>query len=113
MTLPARVAKNPVFVAWLRLLRLPNLLTVPGDVLVGFVLAGSGPAMGSTGLAWAVAASLCLYAGGLLINDLVDREVDQHERPDRPLPAGLVSAHRQTTKPRFKSPVTKYTERGA
>lgn len=71
--------------AWLELLRLPNLFTVPGDVLAGWALAGQG---GNPTLA--LFASLALYAAGLLWNDLFDLRIDTHERPRRPLPSGRV-----------------------
>lgn len=75
--------------AWLRLFRLPNLLTVPGDVLVGYWLVGGWTVPGWT--AWAsVGAGLGLYAIGLLVNDWVDREEDRRLRPDRPLAAGQI-----------------------
>ena len=76
-------------VAWLELLRLPNLFTVPGDVLAGWCLAG-GWGQGLGPLACAVAASLCLYAVGLLLNDAFDVSVDARERPGRPIPSGRV-----------------------
>lgn len=71
---------------WLQLLRAPNLFTVPGDPLAGFLLASGGvlhPAV-----LVAIAASLALYAAGLLLNDLCDLEEDRAERPNRPLPSG-------------------------
>jgi len=77
---------NRTLRSWGRLLRLPNLFTVPGDPLAGFLLASGGL------LAWnaagAVGAALLLYAAGLLLNDWFDRAVDAQERPDRPLPSG-------------------------
>ena len=76
-------------VAWLELLRLPNLFTVPGDVLAGWCLAeGWGQALRP--LAFAIAASLCLYVVGLLLNDAFDVAVDTRERPERPIPSGRV-----------------------
>lgn len=75
--------------AWGRLLRLPNLLTVPGDPLVGFLLVTQGSGSLLPGL-WAAATSLCFYAAGLIINDLCDIETDRKERPDRPLPSGQI-----------------------
>lgn len=71
--------------AWLELLRLPNLFTVPGDVLAGWALAGQG---GNPSLA--LLASLGLYAAGLLWNDLFDLRIDARERPRRPLPSGRI-----------------------
>ena len=72
--------------AWLQLVRAPNLFTVPGDPLAGFLLASRGQIDGR--LALAILASLCFYAHGLLVNDLADLTEDRRERPDRPLPSG-------------------------
>lgn len=78
--------------AWLRLVRLPNLLTIPGDILAGFLLA---PAASS--LDWgqflflALPAGLCLYAAGLILNDVFGYADDLRERPWRPLPAKQVT----------------------
>jgi 4-hydroxybenzoate polyprenyltransferase len=72
---------------WLRLLRLPNWLTVPGEPLAGFFLAGAGA--GTDGAA-AVAAVLLIYGAGMVLNDVADVEIDRRERPDRPLPAGRI-----------------------
>lgn len=71
---------------WLQLLRAPNLFTVPGDALAGFLLASGGvphPLMLAMMLA-----SMCFYGAGLLLNDLADLEEDRRERPNRPLPSG-------------------------
>ncbi len=79
--------------AWGELLRLPNLLTVPGDPLAGFVLAslalGAGPVPLARLLA-ALAASGLLYMAGLINNDLHDLAEDRRDRPGRPLPSGRV-----------------------
>jgi 4-hydroxybenzoate polyprenyltransferase len=78
---------------WLRLVRLPNLVTVPGDPLAGFLLASAGtlerPHM--LPLFAAMGTALFLYLFGLILNDIVDLETDKIERPDRPLPAGEIS----------------------
>lgn len=78
---------------WLRLIRLPNLLTVPGDPVAGFLLASASASHPPKPLLlFAVAgASLCLYVFGLILNDLVDVETDLLERPERPLPAGEIA----------------------
>lgn len=77
---------------WLRLIRLPNLATAVADPLAGFVIVA-----GLQDLGWlppagwlAVLASACLYAGGMVQNDVVDVELDREERPGRPLPAGRI-----------------------
>jgi 4-hydroxybenzoate polyprenyltransferase len=77
---------------WGRLLRLPNLFTVPGDPIAGYLLA-SGGVLGWNVLG-AVAAALCLYCAGLLLNDYFDRRVDARERPDRPIPSGAIRARK-------------------
>lgn len=77
---------------WFRLCRLPNLLTVPGDPVAGFLLAAAGaPPRPPFVLFAAAGASLCLYLFGLILNDLLDLETDLRERPERPLPAGEIS----------------------
>lgn len=87
--------------AWLELIRLPNLFTVPGDVLAGACLAAAAGL--STGglsplrLAVAAAAAIAVYAGGLIDNDLVDAAEDARERPARPLPSRRVSVNAART----------------
>jgi 4-hydroxybenzoate polyprenyltransferase len=71
---------------WLQLLRAPNLFTVPGDPLAGWLLASHGTL--GPGVVLAVLASLALYGAGLLFNDLFDLDEDRAERPHRPLPSG-------------------------
>jgi len=38
-----------------------------------------------------IGASMALYAGGMVLNDLVDQERDRTLHPDRPLPSGALS----------------------
>ncbi|HOR98703.1 MAG TPA: UbiA family prenyltransferase [Kiritimatiellia bacterium] len=78
---------------WFRLFRLPNLLTVPGDPVAGFLLAaGTGLTRNHLlPLLAAAGASLGLYVFGLILNDLLDVATDARERPDRPLPAGEIT----------------------
>ncbi len=89
--------RNP----WLQLLRLPNLFTVPGDPMAGFLLVIIGVSMDPhivspdvnfvlVSMLLAALASLLLYCSGLLANDYFDLEEDRRERPDRPLPSGRV-----------------------
>lgn len=71
------------------LLRLPALLSVPGDVWLGAAFSGTGvPFRRACALSLS---SCCLYAAGMALNDYADREVDAHERPGRPIPSGRVS----------------------
>jgi 4-hydroxybenzoate polyprenyltransferase len=76
---------------WLRLIRLPNAFTVPGDVVAGWFLAGGAAVAGGGSLFLLIGASLSLYWAGLILNDCFDLERDREERPDRPLPSGRIS----------------------
>ncbi|WP_250030756.1 SCO3242 family prenyltransferase [Paractinoplanes maris] len=70
------------------LVRAPAALSVPGDTVAG-AAAGGGLRRSTPGL---VAASVCLYWGGMAANDWADRELDARERPERPIPSGRVRA---------------------
>lgn len=74
---------------WLKLFRPPNLFSVPGDPLAGFLLAGGAATSPSIWLA--CASSVFAYLYGLAANDIADFEEDSKERPTRPLPSGEVS----------------------
>jgi 4-hydroxybenzoate polyprenyltransferase len=72
---------------YLQLARPPNLVTACADVLAGFAIAGlARPAA----LPWLLAATACLYGGGVVLNDVFDAELDARERPERPIPSGRV-----------------------
>jgi len=73
---------------YLELLRPANVTTALADVLAGYAVAGlaNPPA-----LPWLLIATACLYAGGIVLNDVFDRNVDAVERPERPIPSGRVS----------------------
>jgi len=79
---------------YLELLRPPNVVTAIADVLAGYAVAGRAH---PGGLPWLIAASVCLYAGGVVLNDFFDRGVDAIERPERPIPSGRVTAGRAAT----------------
>ena len=76
------------FAGFLQLMRLPNVFTAMADVAMGYLFV-----MGDADLAnlWMLgvllAASSLLYVGGVVMNDVVDRELDAIERPARPLPS--------------------------
>ncbi|MBX3393848.1 MAG: UbiA family prenyltransferase [Phycisphaerae bacterium] len=75
------------------LVRLPNLFTAAADILAGYYLV-TGELHVSWTLLLLIAASCCLYATGIVTNDLRDVELDRLERPNRPLPSGRVSPTR-------------------
>lgn len=73
--------------AWLQLIRAPAVPTAVSNIVAAHLVATAGR------IDWLVLtalslASCCLYAGGMILNDCFDREVDARDRPDRPLPSG-------------------------
>jgi len=78
--------------AWGRLLRLSLAPSAAADVLCGSTLAYGGSLHWTSATTRLVAASLCVYHGGMALNDWADREHDRATRPDRPLPSGAVAA---------------------
>ena len=78
--------------AWLKLVRIPNLATAAADPLAGYLIVSQ-----ARDLAWppatcglAVAAVVAIYAAGMVLNDVCDLELDRRERPERPLPSGAI-----------------------
>jgi 4-hydroxybenzoate polyprenyltransferase len=74
----------------LRLGRVSNLPTVWSNVLAACALCGALPSPAMM-LGLCLAMSLA-YVGGMFLNDAFDREYDAKHRPERPIPAGQVSA---------------------
>jgi hypothetical protein len=74
--------------AYLQLVRLPNVFTAMADVVMGFFFTHSvfrtddGPVLGLL-----VGASSLLYLSGMVLNDVFDIRVDARLRPARPLPS--------------------------
>ncbi len=83
--------------AYAALVRAPNLLTAPPDVLLGAALAmlganaGGGAGVSAGRVAGLSLASMLLYGAGTALNDYADAPVDAVERPERPVPSGAVS----------------------
>jgi 4-hydroxybenzoate polyprenyltransferase len=77
------------FVAWGRLLRLSLVTTAAADVVGGAIYAGHGWP-GASRLWLPVLASLCVYHGGMVLNDCADAERDMKTRPERPIPSGAI-----------------------
>ncbi len=81
------------FKAFLSLARPANLLTAIADVLAGMAIAGHfqdrSPAAAPVG--WLCLATVGLYGGGVVFNDVFDAKLDAVERPERPIPSGLIS----------------------
>ncbi len=74
----------------LRLGRISNLPTVWTNVLVGALLAGGQ--LTDRRLPVLMLASSLFYIAGMFLNDAFDRDFDARFRPERPIPAGEVTA---------------------
>lgn len=72
----------------LKLGRVSNLPTVWTNGLTGLVL-GGGALLDQRTLPLLIALSL-FYVAGMYLNDAFDAEIDQKERPDRPVPSGAI-----------------------
>lgn len=82
-------APRPTFADLAELVRLPAVLSVPGDVVTGGAMSATDRLPPR---AAALAAASCLiYLGGMALNDVADHQVDAVERPHRPIPSGRVS----------------------
>lgn len=86
--------------AYARLTRPANLPTAAGDILAGVAIAGIIPdsldalpiaTIHVYNILYLVLASVFLYAGGVTLNDVFDHELDRIERPERPIPMGVIS----------------------
>jgi 4-hydroxybenzoate polyprenyltransferase len=76
--------------AWLRLLRAPNVFSAIADIAMGFlVVQGSYEPWGL--FACLALASAFLYTAGMVLNDVFDIDIDARERPFRPLPSQQIA----------------------
>lgn len=73
---------------YLELVRPANVATALADVLAGYAVAGFPD---HRQLALLLISTAGLYAGGVVLNDVFDRDTDRTERPERPIPSGRVS----------------------
>jgi hypothetical protein len=70
----------------LSLARISNSPTVLTNVLAGAALTGGG----GVRVGLLAAALVLFYTAGMYLNDLLDLKIDRRERPERPLPSGLI-----------------------
>ncbi len=92
MTQPDQNASGGAMLAWLQLIRLPNLFTAAADVAAAFLFTHAAFSSGDAlPMSLLIGASVLLYAGGVVLNDVFDYALDCNERPERPLPSGRVS----------------------
>jgi heme O synthase-like polyprenyltransferase len=92
--------------AYFQLMRPANLLTAAADVLAGAALAFAvtptaavrpdllpciTPSTFPANLWLLLVSTVCLYGGGVVLNDVFDADLDATERPERPIPSGRIS----------------------
>lgn len=85
--------KNVSIRDYLVLVRLPNLFTLPSNILVGMAAVSSlaFTLTSFTQFLLLVTISVLFYCVGIVLNDLYDFDIDKKERPNRPLPSGKIS----------------------
>lgn len=81
---------------YLRLMRPANIVTSIADVLAGIAISGFFTDMSFNQGQGLPVLLICLsttglYGGGIVFNDVFDAEIDKHERPERPIPSGVIS----------------------
>lgn len=96
---------------YLRLMRPANVVTSISDVLAGVAIAGyffnpeayfsaadyvQVPENYFVPVLLLVISTVGLYSGGIIMNDVFDAELDEKERPERPIPSGLISKRAAT-----------------
>lgn len=89
-------------IGYLRLMRPANIVTAIADVLAGIAISGFMAAWVFNYLHILPVLLLCistagLYGGGVVFNDVFDADLDRVERPERPIPSGLISLREATT----------------
>lgn len=90
-----------MLLAYLRIIRPANVVTAFADIIAGFIAAHwlalpehgliNGEPLHFSALLWLLLATLGLYAGGIVFNDVIDAHLDRQERPERPIPCGFIS----------------------
>lgn len=81
---------------YLRLMRPANILTAITDIMAGvaisgFMLSGYGDTQSVLQFLCLIFATIGLYGGGVVFNDVFDAQLDRVERPERPIPSGIIS----------------------
>lgn len=79
-------------IGFLRLTRPANIVTAISDILAGAAIAGYAGGLNElTSVLLLIIATIGLYGGGVVFNDVFDAALDRVERPERPIPSGLIS----------------------
>lgn len=93
--------EQPKYLIFLKLARPANLVTAVADILAGIAISGIllmdplDEEM-SRNIFLLCMSTIGLYGGGIIFNDVFDIKIDKLERPERPLPKGLISMQSAT-----------------
>lgn len=84
------------FITMLGLMRPANIVTAISDILAGCAIAlyttnTSWGEVSTSSVLLLIAATIGLYGGGVVLNDVFDAELDKTERSERPIPSGAIS----------------------
>jgi hypothetical protein len=74
-------------------MRPANIVTAIADVLAGIAICGGFTEFIYRDILLLMLSTAGLYGGGVVFNDVYDSELDKIERPERPIPSGLISRH--------------------
>jgi 4-hydroxybenzoate polyprenyltransferase len=82
-------------IGFLRLMRLANIVTAISDILAGVAIASFAVQIEWTNISFTpvlllILSTIGLYGGGVVFNDVFDADLDKIERPERPIPSGLI-----------------------
>lgn len=74
-------------------MRPANIVTAIADIVAGIIISGylASPPYSLLPVFLLVLATIGLYGGGVVFNDVFDAALDKIERPERPIPSGLIS----------------------
>lgn len=76
-------------------MRPANIITAVSDILAGVAIAAcianDGSALQWQSVVLLIFSTIGLYGGGVVLNDVFDAALDKTERPERPLPSGLIA----------------------
>ena len=83
---------------YLVLTRPANVVTAVSDILAGIAISGSLSFESFETIKikalLLILSTVGLYAGGVVFNDVFDYDLDKLERPERPIPSGIISVRR-------------------
>ncbi len=79
---------------YIQIVRPANIMTAIADIFAGIAIAGLSDSLlelNYLGVFLLIVSTKCLYAGGIVFNDIFDLELDKVERPERVIPSGKIS----------------------